>query len=287
MQERLGERDAAQVHLNGTRQLLQLCNERKVYLSHALKRAIFWCVSCDLIIVSVRPIVIRQDLFSSIVVGTYRVFSHEIFPEMHWHRDPFQETLYSVPPGFAIREDILGHEFLDIVKDICALQRLREAGMQYPVNAGEVEKVDNQQAWIESRLQQLRTYGATEPLLICCIPAAYLCAYGFFAEVWSASLIPSRLSAQLLQDLQTYESWNGWDDHSDLLLWLLNIGAAFATDAQVRLGFAGLWHGTHRARLESVSHSWDEIEEQLKSFIWSDVVYAPRCGAFWKRLQSI
>ena len=228
----------------------------------------------------------RQDLFTSMIAGTDRVLSHETFPEMHWHRDPYQGNLYAIPSGFATVADVLGQDFLEIIGDICALQRLRESGTNYPIDSLEVEKVDNQQAWIESRLEQLRRT-ALHPLLLCCIPAAYLCGYGFFAEVWSATLIPSNLSAQLLRELQDCESWEGWDEHAELLLWLLNIGAAFATDVPVRLGFAGLWHGSHRRRLEPISQSWYDVEKHLKRFIWSDIVYGPRCGAFWERLQSL
>ena len=48
IQARLGERETAQVHLNGTRELLRLCDQRKAYLSHAVKRAIFWYVRLSL-----------------------------------------------------------------------------------------------------------------------------------------------------------------------------------------------------------------------------------------------
>lgn len=228
----------------------------------------------------------RQDLFTSMITGTQRVLSHETFPEMHWHRDPFQIHSYYIPPGFADRAEILGCEFLDIIADICGLQAMREGDTNYPYDALEVEKIDNQQAWIESRLQQLDQETA-DPLLSCSIPAAYLCGYGFFAEVWSASIIPSHLAAQLLLRLQQYEAWEGWDDHADLLLWLLNIGAAFATEHRVRLGFAGLWHGSHRARLVPLSSSWEEVREHLKRFIWSEQIYDPLCGSFWNRLQNL
>ena len=194
--------------------------------------------------------------------------------------------MYLIPPGFAERADVLGPEFLDIIADICGLQAMRECDSNYPYNSLDVEKVDNQQAWIESRLQQL-SVRTCEPGLSCAIPAAYLCAYSFFAEVWSASLIPSTLSALLLRTLQQHETWLGWDDHADLLLWLLNIGAAFATDAPIRLGFAGLWHGSHRSRLESFSVSWEEVRAYLERFIWSGSLYEPRCGTFWDRLQSL
>jgi hypothetical protein len=220
------------------------------------------------------------------ITGTQRVLSHETFPEMHWHRDPFQLNLYSIPPGFADRAEILGFDFLDIIADICGLQALREGNSKYPFDSFEVEKVDNQQAWIESRLQLLGEQ-ATEPLLSCSIPAAYLCGYSFFAEVWSASVIPTHLSAKLLLTLQHYEAWEGWDAHADLLLWLLNVGAAFATEAQVRLGFAGLWHGNHRTRLQSFSGSWEEVRKILQRFIWSESIFESRCGSFWNRLQTL
>lgn len=228
----------------------------------------------------------RQDLFTSMITGTERVLSHETFPEMHWHRDPFQPSLYFVPPGFAERADVLGSEFLDIVADICSLQAMRECDSNYPYDSLEVEKVDNQQAWIESRLQQLGEQ-TRDPLLSCAIPAAYLCGYSFFAEVWSASVIPSSLAAQLLRKLQQHEAWQGWDEHADLLLWLLNIGAAFATERPIRLGLVGLWHGSHRARLQPFSVSWEEVRAHLRRFIWSESIYEPRCGTFWDRLQNL
>ena len=139
------------------------------------------------------------------IAGTDRVFSHDMFPEIHWHRDPFQASLYSVPDGFQERRHILGEEFTDIIADIRALQHLRENGASYPLDSLDVEKIDNQQAWIESRLEQLR-HIAAEPLLKCCIPAAYLCAYGCFTEIWSGHMIPSRVTALLLQELQATES---------------------------------------------------------------------------------
>jgi hypothetical protein len=221
-----------------------------------------------------------------VIAGTQRILSHDVFPELHWHRDPFQHHLYEIPDGFASREDILGAEFLDIIADICALQRMRESGADYPANSLEVEKVDNQQAWIESRLQFLQTQ-TSEPLLLCCIPAAYLCGYSFFADVWAASLIPYSLSKHLLQALQDHESWADWDSHSDILLWLLNVGAAFAPDAEVRLGFAGLWYGSHRTRLRPLSGSWEEIEGYLRKFIYSEAIHWPRCAAFYERLLSM
>jgi len=161
--------------------------------------------------------------------------------------------------------------------DILALQHLREGGLQYPVNSFEVVRVDNHQAWIESRLQQLQTR-TREPLVLCSIPAAFLCAYGLFAEVWAATLIPSCLSTQLLRLLQTYERWDGWDSHSDLLLWLISTGEAFATDACVRAGFVKLRQGCYKTRLQQIGHSPDVIERHLRKFIFLKHIHGKRCG---------
>lgn len=220
------------------------------------------------------------------IAGTDRVFSHDMFPEIHWHRDPFQLNLYTIPEGFAERKHILGDEFIDIIGDIRALQHVRENGTNYPLDNLDVEKIDNQQAWIESRLEQLR-HVAAEPLLRACIPAAYLCAYGCFTDIWTGHMIPARVTAYLLTELQATELWAGWDDHADLLLWLLHIGVAFAADRNLRLGIAGMLHGSQRARLQPLSESWEDTERTLKRFIWSDIVHRPRCEEFWNRLQDL
>lgn len=218
------------------------------------------------------------------IAGTRRVVSHELFPEMHWRRDPLQASLYIVPPGFAERAEILGLEFLDIIADICGLQALCQCDTNYSYNSLATEKIDNQQAWIESRLQQL-SQQTTNPLVTCCIPAAYLCAYSFFAEVWCATVIPSCLCVHLLRALQQHETWDGWDDHATLLLWLLNVGVAFATKSSTQRGLAGLWHGSHRARLQAFSMSWDRVREQLDRFIWIPSFYETPCGAGYNGLQ--
>lgn len=227
----------------------------------------------------------RQDLFTSMIAGTERVFSHETFPEIHWLRDSSHANLYSVPDGFQKRRHILGGQLTEIIGDICALQHLREGRTSYTLDNQEIEKLDNQQAWIESRLEQLR-HNVSEPLLLCCIPAAFLCAYGFFTEIWSSHLIPSRLTSYLLRELQASETWPGWNDHADLLLWLLNIGVAFAIDVSIRQGFVDMWHGSHCIRLPPHSQSWQETERCMKQFIWSDIMYRPSCERFWKRLQE-
>lgn len=169
--------------------------------------------------------------------------------------------------------------------DVCALQYTRECGTDYPVNPVEVEKVDNQQAWIESRLQMLEAQ-TTQPLLLCAIPAVYLCAYACFADVWASNLLPSRLSAKLLGLLQRYDARETWEDHADLLLWLLNIGIVFSTESNVRLGFISLWHGSQREHLEPLSACWNAVESHLKNFIYSDRVHGPKCKALWDRLQA-
>lgn len=189
-----------------------------------------------------------------------------------------------MPVGFGKRSEILGMEFLTIIGDICALQRIRESGTSYPFDREVVEQVSTQQAWVESRLQQL-SRRTNHPLLLCCIPAAFLCAYSFFAEVWSAGLIPSHLSSQLLRQLQASENWDGWDEHADVLLWLLNIGNAFAIDDPIRHAFGNLWQGHHKDRLQPLASSWDIVEDHLRMFIWSDIFYDSQSGTFWERLQ--
>lgn len=214
------------------------------------------------------------------IADTFRVFSHVTFPELHWQRDLTQPSLYTIPSGFASRGDVLGPQFIGITGDICALQQQVGGEQESSLDTSQLERLDSQQAWIESRLEQMR-HQRENPLLRCCVLAALLCAYGLFTDIWGGDILASRLSARLLDEIHAMDTWSGWQDHADLLLWLLNIGTTSTFDDTVRRAYERLCNERHRALLRPISRSWDELDTQLRKFIWSDEVHVASVGGFW------
>jgi hypothetical protein len=146
-----------------------------------------------------------------------------------------------------------------------------------------VRQLDNQQAWIESRLHHC--YCAADSsnyALTSCIIAAYLCAYSLFAEVWAARWIPSHCSSRLLRSLQQAENSDCWVGHEELLMWLLITGGTFAEPGASRSEYAVLLHGNHHARIAHLLTSWSDVQELLKTFIWSQFLFCARGKEFWE-----
>jgi hypothetical protein len=73
-----------------------------------------------------------------------------------------------------------------------------------------------------------------------------------------------------------------WDDHPDLLLWLLYIGGAFAPKGTVRSGFVALLRSNNAARLGDLNISWSELLGILKRFIWSEKAFTSQAKALWE-----
>lgn len=143
---------------------------------------------------------VRQDLNSSIMTGSDRIIDHTTFCELQWKRDPFTPTLFVLPPGFQKRANLFPEDFVEVLKDIHALQCVQDLpgySCQHPI---EMLHVDNHQASIGSRLVDLPKLS---PIIEACHLAAYLGACMLCCKVWRHSVIPvrdlSRASA-LLQD---------------------------------------------------------------------------------------
>jgi hypothetical protein len=266
VEARLGVRSHVQIHLHGVMDLLRLLNSKQVYLSGGIKRAIFW-----------------QDLNAALTTGVQRILSHDVFPELHWRRDPIFCSFYSLPAGFAPCGDMLSNELIEALEDIHALQLLRNVAEFNPPDAVTVHQLDNQQAWIESRLHQC--YCAADPsnyALISCIIAAYLCTYSLFSEVWAGRWIPSHCSSRLLRSLQQAENGDCWVGHEELLVWLLFTGGTFAEPDSSRSEYAVLLHGNQHARIAHLLTSWSDVQELLKTFIWSESLFFSRGKDFWE-----
>jgi hypothetical protein len=129
----------------------------------------------------------RQDLNSSVITGCCRVVDHTTFTELRWRRDPFSPNIFVLPPGFQMRIHLLTEEFIEVLKDIHALQCIRDSPFFSHEDTILMMHIDNQHASIESRLVGLPKLSY---FLECCYLAAYLCACMLCCKVYRHSVIP-------------------------------------------------------------------------------------------------
>ncbi|KAJ5125678.1 N-ethylmaleimide reductase [Penicillium atrosanguineum] len=226
IEARLGMPRQVQLHMGAIRQLLDICRRKSVYLSDGIKRAIFW-----------------SDLNASVMTGSTRVVDHTTFSELQWKRDPFAPSFFTLPPGFRPQSHLLGEDFVEVLKDVFALQCIRDSAFFGQEDVITMTHIDNHQASIQSRL--------------------------------------SHLSLQLLCKVQQTSDDLVWNDWPDLLAWLLHIGGAFAPEGAIRSGYVELLQSNHRSRLQDLYTSWSELLEILKQFIWSEKAFMSQVKAFW------
>lgn len=131
----------------------------------------------------------RQDLNSSVMTGSSRVVDHTTFPELQWNRDCFPPTFFTLPPGFQAHSHLLGGDFVEVLRDVIALQCIRDKipffGREDVISS--MTHIDNHQASIQSRLVSLPT---TSSISECCNLAAYLCSAMLRCKIWPNSTIP-------------------------------------------------------------------------------------------------
>lgn len=142
---------------------------------------------CSVRCLFVLTLVNRQDLNASVLTGSIRIVNHTTFSELQWRRDPFSPGFYILPPGFQAQSHLLGEEFIEVLKDICALQCIRDSNFFGREDAISMAHVDNHQASIQSRLVSLPN---PSPVSECCQLAAYLCSAMLRCKLWRASNIP-------------------------------------------------------------------------------------------------
>ncbi|KAL3479278.1 hypothetical protein BJX99DRAFT_268676 [Aspergillus californicus] len=265
VEARLGMTPQVQFHMGAVQQLLGICQERGVYLTGGIKRAIFW-----------------QDLNSSILADTPRKYTHATFSELHWTRDPFVPSFFHLPPGFQSRYDLLIPELIEVLEDLHALQCIRELPVPHNPNYNSnyttkdsdamlMARINNHTASIQSRLVSLPRFSDLQE---CCRLAAYICSVMLCCQIWGGLVIPHQISTTLLITLQRTLSdpKNIWTQHPDLLIWLLYIGGAFAPRGPIRDGYINLLRScsNNGARLGALYRSWSELLAILRRFIWSD-----------------
>ncbi|KAI1164823.1 hypothetical protein F5B18DRAFT_660802 [Nemania serpens] len=262
VEARLGMTSHVQFHMGGVRSLLNVCETEGVHLNGAIKRAIFW-----------------QDLNSSVLAGSRRIVDHTTFSELQWTRDPFFPSYFRLPPGFQIRSHILPLEFVEVLEDLHALQCIRDAPILKKFDSAASAHINNHAASIQSRLVSLPDL---DPVLSCCRLAAYLCSVMLSCKVWCAFVIPPHVSSQLLCKLQYANIDPVWDDHPDLLMWLLYVGGAFASVGAVRAEYAMLLRLNNNTRFGGLYNSWPEVLKIMRRFVWSEKAFMSLFREFHK-----
>ncbi|KAI1420459.1 hypothetical protein F5Y12DRAFT_772925 [Xylaria sp. FL1777] len=261
VEARLGMTSQVQLHLGAVRRLLDICETKSVCLTSGIKRAIFW-----------------QDLNASILAGSNRIVDHTTFLELHWTRESFSPSFFQLPPGFHRRSHLLTEDFIEVLKDLNALQCHRNTTPPITCDVMMMEKINNHTASIQSRLVGLANLS---PVMSCCRLAAYLCSVMLCCKVWCAPVIPSHISSQLLHELQQASEDPVWNYHPELLLWLLYSGGAFAPKGVVRSDYIVLLR-SNVSRFRDSYNSWPELLEIMKQFIWSDKAFMSQVKELWK-----
>lgn len=121
------------------------------------------------------------------MTGSKRIFDHTTFAELRWGRDPFTPSAFVLPPGFQETSHLLTEDFVELLKDIHALQRIRDSGPLADEDVLSMTQVDNQQASIQSRLVSLPKPSS---FVDCCYLAAYLCSTMLRCKIWRRSCVP-------------------------------------------------------------------------------------------------
>ncbi|KAH8159333.1 hypothetical protein CIB48_g8922 [Xylaria polymorpha] len=252
----LGMTSQVQLHMGAVRLLLQVCQTQGVFLTSGIKRAIFW-----------------QDLNSSVLAGSSRIVDHTTFSELQWTRDPLPRSFFRLSPGFQVRSHLFPEEFLEVLEDLHALQCIRNIPTFKKCDTMMMARINNHTAFIQSRLMGLLDLS---PAMSCCRLAAYLCSAMLCCR--------PHVSSQLLRELQMGNDDPVWDDHPDLLLWLLYIGGAFAPAGVVRSNYIVLLRSNNADRFGGLYESWSELLGILKQFTWSEKAFMSHFKTFWEEI---
>lgn len=73
-----------------------------------------------------------------------------------------------------------------------------------------------------------------------------------------------------------------WDEHPDLLLWLLYIGGAFVPAGTLRSEYVALLSSNNAVRFNTLYRSQPDVLEVLKRFIWSEKAFTLHVKALWE-----
>lgn len=137
------------------------------------------------------------------MTGSDRIVDHTTFSELQWKRDPFASAYFALAPGFQRKSHLFDENFLEVLRDIHALQCVQDLPRYSCQNPVEMLRVDNQQASIGSRLVDLPKISIT---MEACYLAAYLSACMLCCKVWRHSVMPVSGKDRML--LECFQLWN-------------------------------------------------------------------------------
>ncbi|PKK46282.1 hypothetical protein CI102_8665 [Trichoderma harzianum] len=223
-------------------------------------------------------------LNSSIMTGSDRIIDHTTFAELQWKRDPFAADFFVLAPGFEKRIHLFPNDYVEVMKDIHALQCVQDLPGYSCQNPVEMLRVDNQQASIGSRLVDLPKLS---PYMEACYLAAYLSACMLCCKVWRHSVMPSHVSLHLLRKLQESNGDPFWDGQIDLLIWMLHMGGSFSPKGPVHDDYKALLQENHDSRFTGKYSSLEELVAIMSQFIWSEKAYRAQVGEFWEEIHPI
>lgn len=223
----------------------------------------------------------RQDLFTSIFLGTVRIANNANFHPSQHAPQLCLGSFSHAPGGFICRSSRLGDEFLRLISDVAALYHPRIQWLKVNAQSGELEKLCNTQADLEGRLHELRQ-STSDDMVISCIIAAFLCVYAFWTDIWDSALIPRELSKQMLHHIRSWQE-NDRQHDDGLLFWLANVGKAFAVDPHVRHGLDEMMRRDGGA-IADLPIGGVQANGILHEFVWSDLLYQEEKGWFWERI---
>lgn len=218
----------------------------------------------------------------AIVTGTDRVLSRNTFPEFKWGRATFMVPWSKLPAGFAAVQELLGGA-VEVLQDIYVLQKTSELIGKTPGETCSVHDMDNQQACIESRLNDcLQGPVAMSSLLTSILLASYVYTYSLFTEVWNGYWIPFHISKRLLCHLESSGRDDSWTGHDDILLWCTVVGGCLSPPGEMRSKYVIVLREYYQSLGAFPISSWTEAEEVLDSFLWSRKHFDSCGNTFWQ-----
>jgi hypothetical protein len=212
-------------------------------------------------------------------MGAPRFFAHDAFDTVKL-AFPAPKVLLSIPHGFEVNAGILGFKLLEVIQEICDFRTEIESQSRVGLTFDELSALDDRKASIEWRLTSMQDRELNDPMKECCRLAIHICSSAIFPPFFGPSKMPTSLSQRLSQTLSQSDLDTCWNQHIDLLLWVVFIGASRAksqSDLPVYTKALGLVLN----EFGTMCATWEQTVLILETFIWSEKVFGDSCKAIW------
>lgn len=228
----------------------------------------------------------RQDLYSSLFVGTQRMLSHHDYSRPNFDRRTAERSENFVPFGFSTMSFKVPEAFRGVIRDLnmlCAALDGACGPFDQPVD---VFPIDHTQYTLESRLvdclNKARYKKLQDPVYEACIWAAFLCCYKLSTGVWEGCFIPEFCASQILGLVSNAKDDSRWEQSKELLLWLLFISGALTKQSRISSRAIVMIQYVHRDRLAGMYNDWEQLHGTMKMFIWSAHAMEQSCLRLWE-----